>query len=288
MTAGAASLRRRSFVVGGRVFGVDRPAVVAILNVTPDSFHDGGRHNAVDAALRRAERCVDEGADILDVGGESTRPSAVPPSPDEERARILPVIEALTARAYPLPISVDTSRAEVLADAFDRGALMWNDVRSGRDRRGLRLAAERGASVVLMHMRGEPATMAGLCHYDDVGTEVCAELRPHLDAAREAGLDDDHILLDPGVGFAKTADQSVDVLRQLPKLAALGPATYVGASRKSLLGRRFALEGEDRLTGSLAIAAAVAYLGAAALRVHDVRETRQLLDVLTPFLPGAP
>lgn len=279
---------RRPFRVGPRWFALDRPAIVAILNTTPDSFFDGGRYGTVDAALRHAERCVDDGADILDIGGESTRPGARAPTADEERSRVLPVVEALVTRGFPLPLSIDTSRLEVLGPCLDAGARMWNDVRGARAPGGLARVLAVDGAVVIMHMRGEPDSMGALVAYDSVVDDTIAELVDPVRAAATAGLGAECVLVDPGIGFAKTADQSVAALRRLREFAALGHPLYVGASRKSFLGRRFGQEGEDRLWGSLGVAAAVTVSGASALRIHDVRATRKMIDVFCALSEGAP
>lgn len=268
---------------------LDRPVVVGILNVTPDSFSDGGRYLAADDALAHAERLVAEGADLLDVGGESTRPGAAPVSAADERARVVPVLAALRERFPALPLMVDTVKAEVAAAALDAGADAVNDVSGGRLDVGLlAAAADAGAGLVLMHSRGTVADMARYDHAtyaDDAAAEVHAELRSRVDAALAAGVDAETVVVDPGVGFAKRAEHSIALLRALPQLAAWGFPVLVGASRKRFVGE---LSGEPeaarRVHGSVGAAVASLALGARLFRVHDVRATRQALDVAWALL----
>ncbi len=261
----------------------DRPAVMGILNTTPDSFSDGGRHFDPAAAIAAGRAMGAAGADILDVGGESTRPGADPVPPEEECRRILPVIAALAAAGH--RVSVDTRNAATMAAALDAGAVIVNDVSAlAHDPRALPLVAARGCAVVLMHMRGTPATMASLARYDDVVAEVREELAARLAACRAAGLRGEAIALDPGIGFAKTRAQNATLLRGLPALAALGYPLLVGLSRKSLIGALAGAGGEApapgaRLAGSLAGALFALSRGARILRVHDVAETVQAVRV---------
>ncbi len=247
---------------------------MGILNVTPDSFSDGGRHaDPVAAGLAM----LAAGADIIDVGGESTRPGAIPVPPAVEQQRILPAIRAL-ARAG-ARVSVDTRNADTMRASLDAGAAIVNDVSALRhDPAAAALVARRGCPVVLMHMRGTPQTMASHAVYADVVAEVCRELAASVAAAEAAGIARSRITIDPGIGFAKTAGQSLALLRGLPALAALGLPILAGVSRKSLIGR---IGGEAdpqrRLGGSLAAALFAAGQGAAVLRVHDVAETVQAL-----------
>lgn len=258
---------------------------MAILNVTPDSFYDGGRYRGLDAAVERAWAVVEEGADLLDIGGESTRPGAADVGPVEEAARVRPVIERLVAEEYPLPISVDTTRAAVAGAALDAGAVIVNDVSGGlREPAILDVASDRGAAVILMHMRGTPKTMAAQADYRDVVAEVCAALQARCAAADAAGIPRERQCVDPGIGFAKSADGSLDLLAHIGALRALGRPVLVGASRKSFLGQLFGQEGEQRLWGSLAVAAWAIAEGAHILRVHDVRSTRGVIDVSDSLL----
>ena len=245
--------------------------LAGILNVTPDSFFDGGlHHDPVDAGLR----LIDEGADQVDVGGESTRPGSRPVSADEELRRVLPAIRALSGR---IPVSVDTQKPEVARVALAEGACIVNDVNGLRAPGMLRVVAEAGAGAVIMHMRGTPETMQADTHYDDVVVEVREFLNRRIAAARAAGIGT--IWADVGIGFGKSADQCAELLRRLDELKLDAPL-YVGASRKSFIGRLTGAPVEDRLAGSLAAAAACHAAGVAVLRVHDVAATRQFLDVL--------
>ncbi len=259
---------------------------MGVLNVTPDSFSDGGDHAARDAAIFAGVAMAADGADIVDVGGESTRPGAAEVPPDIERQRVLPVIRALAARG--LCISVDTRNASTMAAALDAGATIVNDV-SGltHDPHAANLIAQRGCPVVLMHMRGTPATMRDRARYADVAAEVIAELEGCLRAAERAGIRRDAIVLDPGIGFAKDADQSVAVLRALPRFADLGRPLLVGVSRKSFIGAASQeADARRRLPGSLAAGLFALAHGAAILRVHDVRETVQAIRVWTVLAGG--
>ena len=258
---------------------LDRPRIMGVLNVTPDSFSDGGVQAALGDAVAAALAMAADGADIIDVGGESTRPGAERVPPELEQLRVIPVIRALAERG--LRISVDSRNASTMAAALDAGASVVNDVTAlSYDPRAVDLMAERGCPVVLMHMRGTPATMRDLAVYGNVAGDVTAELEACLTAAIRAGIKREAVALDPGVGFAKTAEQSLAVLRALPKLAELGCPLLVGVSRKSFIG---AISGERdarrRLPGSLAAGLFALSRGAAILRVHDVRETVQAVRV---------
>ncbi len=258
---------------------------MAILNVTPDSFYDGGRYQGLDAALSRAWTVVEEGADVLDIGGESTRPGAADIGGEEEAARVQPVIERLVAQGYPLPISVDTTRADVAAAAVDAGAVIVNDVSGGlREPAILGVAARAGAAVILMHLRGTPRTMAANAEYEDVVGEVADALALRCAAADEAGIPRASQCVDPGIGFAKTAVGSLELLARIRALRELGRPVLVGASRKSFLGHLFGQHGDQRRWGSLAVAAWSAIEGADIVRVHDVEATRGILDVTRGLL----
>jgi dihydropteroate synthase len=265
----------RRLAVGIPVWaGLRRPAVMGILNVTPDSFSDGGVHFDAMVAVQAARRMVADGADIIDVGGESTRPNSRPVSEAEEQARILPVIRALAGVG--VPISVDTRNAATMAAALDCGAAIVNDVSALRhDPAALKLVAERRCPVVLMHMRGEPSTMGNYANYGDVAVEVLEELASRVAAAQEAGIRLSDIAVDPGLGFAKTGEHNLELLRRLPLLCNLGCAIVVGASRKRFIGG----PSSDRLAGSLAAALEAVGRGAAIIRVHDVPETVQALSI---------
>jgi dihydropteroate synthase len=252
---------------------------MGIVNVTPDSFSDGGRFLDPEAAIVHARALIAEGADILDIGGESTRPRATPVSEDEEIARVVPVIAGIR-RESDIPISIDTMKPAVARATIAAGASLWNDVTALTfSPESPRVAAELGSGVILMHMRGDPATMQDDPRYDDVVSEVAAELLARAEAALAAGVRRDAIQLDPGIGFAKTAAHSLTLLAHLHRIVALGFPIVLGVSRKSFLRHvdPAAKDAQDRLPGSLAAALAGAAAGVATLRVHDVRETRQAL-----------
>jgi len=264
-----------------------QPRVMAIVNVTPDSFFDGGRlHDGlatqVDAALEHARRCVAHGADILDVGGESTRPGGTPVDPDEEAARVVPLIEALRAERSldEVPISIDTRRAQVAAAALQAGASIVNDVSGLGDPRMAELVARHGAGLVLGHLRGEPRTMQQEIRFAHVLRDVTDELAARVDAALAAGVERTRIMVDPGIGFGKTAEQSAALVAAAGWLReATRCPVLIGASRKSFLGAITGGYVGDRLAGSLAAALVAVERGASVLRVHDVGETVQALAV---------
>ena len=258
---------------------LDRPCVMGILNVTPDSFSDGGRRTAAGAAIEAGLAMAKDGADIVDVGGESTRPGADPVSPDQEQARVVPVIRALAEAG--IRVSIDTRNAGTMRAALSAGALIVNDVSAlTYDPLSPAVVAEHACPVVLMHMRGTPATMNALAIYQDVVAGVRRELSDRIEAAIAAGIRPEQIAIDPGIGFAKLAPHSLAVLRGLPDLARLGYPLLVGVSRKSFIG---ALSEEPRpdhrLGGSLAAGMFALSRGAAILRVHDVRETVQAVRI---------
>lgn len=273
---------------------IDRPVVIGVLNVTPDSFSDGGRFASVDAAVAQAETMVSEGADIVDVGGESTRPQgARPVDVAEELARVLPVVRALR-RALPeeTPVSVDTIKADVAAAALDEGAQIVNDVSGFRlDRAMAGVCASKGAGVVLMHSRGGVSEMASyaVAVYDDVVNDVLAELRARVDAAQEAGVADESIVVDPGIGFSKRSEHSLAMLAALPRLAAWGYPVLVGASRKRFVGELTGVtEPADRVYGTTGANVAALHRGARLFRVHDVRAARHALDVAWAVMQAEP
>ncbi|MDB5431123.1 MAG: dihydropteroate synthase [Caulobacter sp.] len=260
---------------------VTRPRVMGIVNVTPDSFSDGGRFLDPGAALAHARRLIAQGADILDIGGESTRPGAEPVAEADELARVIPLITVLAAESD-IPLSIDTLKPAVARAAVAAGATMWNDV-SGLTAApdSLATAVELGCEVVLMHMLGEPRTMQNDPRYTDVVAEVTAWLANRAEAAVTAGVAKDKIWLDPGIGFGKTLAHNLALLRGLDQLVALGFPVLLGASRKRFIAAidPSAKEVADRLGGSLAVALIGARAGVAAVRVHDVMETRQALNV---------
>ena len=263
----------------GRVLALDRPRVMGIVNVTPDSFSDGGQHATVDAAVAHALRLASEGADVLDIGGESTRPGAQPVDLDEELRRVVPVIERL-ARETALPISVDTSRPEVMRAAVQAGAGMINDVRGLRLEGALDAAAALGVPVVLMHMPGDPQTMQDMASYDDVVADVHRYLAERIFAAEMAGLDKKRIVVDPGFGFGKTRNHNLQLLAQLERFTELGVPVLAGLSRKKTIGD---ITGRDapseRVHGSVAAHVIAVQRGARIVRVHDVAATVDALKV---------
>jgi dihydropteroate synthase len=256
---------------------LDRPRIMAVLNVTPDSFSDGGRHLRRADALAQAEALIAAGADILDVGGESTRPGAEPTPAAEERARVIPVIEALRAAGTTIPISIDTRNAAVAAAAFAAGADLLNDVSALRhDPEMAALAAASGRPVILMHARGEPRTMQDAPAYDDVLLDVVETLEERVAAAEAAGVDRTRLLIDPGIGFGKTVAHNLALTRGLAILHGLGCPVVYGASRKRFIGTVAGVaEPADRGPGSLAAALEALRQGAQVIRVHDAAETRQ-------------
>ncbi len=264
---------------GGKPLDLSAPRVMGVLNVTPDSFSDGGRYAASADALARAQAMVAEGAAIIDVGGESTRPGAPPVEVAEELRRVLPVVEALAA-ALPVPVSIDTSKPEVIRQAVAAGAGLVNDVRALRAPGALEAAAGAGVPVCLMHMQGEPGTMQAEPRYQDVVAEVIAFLEQRVAACEGAGIPPARILIDPGFGFGKTVEHNLRLLNRLDRLAATGLPVLVGLSRKSLIGKILDAPVDLRLYGSLAAAVVAVMRGARVVRTHDVRATVEALAVV--------
>ena len=263
----------------GRILKLDRPQVMGIVNVTPDSFSDGGAHDSVEAAVAHGLRLVEEGADLLDIGGESTRPGAQDVSVEEELRRVIPVIERL-ARETSLPISIDTSKPEVMRAAVDAGAGMINDVQGLRREGALDMAATLGVPVVLMHMQGEPRSMQQAPTYDDVVADVHRFLAERIFIAEMAGIARKNIVVDPGFGFGKDTRHNLQLLAQLQRFTELGVPVLAGLSRKRTIGE---LTGRDdpreRVSGSVAAHLIAAQRGALLLRVHDVAATVDALKV---------
>ncbi len=250
---------------------------MGVLNVTPDSFSDGGRYFGRESALARARAMAGEGADLIDIGGESTRPGAAPVPEEEELRRVLPVIEALHGAGVPL--SVDTRRPRVMRQAIAAGVSMVNDVEALRAPGALEAVARGDCAVCLMHMQGRPATMQQAPHYADVVGEVKAFLQARMAACLGAGIARERIVVDPGFGFGKTLAHNLALLRHLGELAELGVPVLAGLSRKSMLGAILGRPEADRTAASLAAALLAAASGAKILRVHDIRETRDALAV---------
>jgi dihydropteroate synthase len=261
--------------IGARLFEGPGPFLMGVVNATPDSFSDGGLFLDPEAAVARALELGGEGADLVDVGGESTRPGAPAVPADEEIRRVVPVIERLRARGFTLPISVDTSKGVVARSALAAGADLVNDVTALSDPELARAVAAAGAPVVLMHTRGTPADMQSRAVYDDVVRDVARELEAALSRAAAAGIPRDRVLLDPGIGFAKTAEQSVELLARVGELRALGCPLLVGPSRKSFIGKVTGAPVTERVPGTLAAVTACVLGGVEMLRVHDVGPARQ-------------
>ncbi len=288
---GSAPLARRrcfSLRLGARVLELgERTAIMGIVNVTPDSFSDGGTFFDPRAAIEHGLRLAGAGADILDVGGESTRPGAEPVSEEEELSRVVPVVSALAARSG-VPVSVDTSKAAVAEAALEAGATIVNDVTALRSEPRLgEVVARSGAALVIMHMRGTPRTMQQAPQYDDLLGEVIAELAAGVGRAAAAGVEPDRILVDPGIGFGKSLEHNLELLGRLGELAALGRPLLVGPSRKAFIGRLLDLPVAERVEGTIAACCCAADRGAHVVRVHDVGPVRRALRVADAILLGA-
>ncbi len=277
--------RRRTFILPMRrgPLPMERPLVMGVLNVTPDSFSDGGAHLAPDAAIQRGLEMVAEGADLLDVGAESTRPGSDPVPPQEEWRRLEPVLKVLVDRAG-VPLSVDTYKPETAAKALDVGVDMVNDVTALRDDRMVQTVAKQDVPAILMHMQGEPKTMQRNPQYEEVVADILRFLRERMAHAVEGGVDEEKLLVDPGIGFGKTLDHNLEILRRLEEFRSLGRPILVGPSRKSFIGAVLDTDVEQRLEGSLAAAVLAASRGAHVVRVHDVRETVRALRLADAVL----
>jgi len=252
---------------------------MGVVNTTPDSFSDGGRFDSTSAAVAAAEQMIADGADIIDIGGESTRPGSRPVDLEEELARTIPFIEALR-RISDIPISIDTNKPEVMRAAVAAGADMVNSIAALRDGDSLRVAAELNVSVCLMHMQGTPETMQQDPSYDDVVAEVMAFLRERIDAALGAGIAAHNLIVDPGFGFGKTLEHNLLLLRSLNRFRELGVPVLAGMSRKGMIGAILDKPADQRLYGSLSAAVIAAMLGADIVRVHDVAETADALAIV--------
>lgn len=268
------------WTAGGHAFPIqERVLVMGVLNVTPDSFSDGGRYGSVDAALARAEAIVDEGADVLDIGGESSRPRAWPVALEEELARVLPVVATL-ARRIRIPISIDTTKADVARRSLDLGAVIINDISALRgDAEMAAVVARAGAGLILMHMQGTPATMQEQPTYADVVEEVLEFLRDRVETAVNAGIGVERIAVDPGIGFGKTVDQNLALLRGLAAFGELGRPIVIGPSRKAFVGKVLNRSVSAREWGTAAAVAAGVLLGAHVVRVHSVGEMKDVVRV---------
>jgi dihydropteroate synthase len=268
-----------------RTIDLSRPVVMGILNVTPDSFSDGGRYAETDAALERARQMVAEGAAIIDVGGQSTRPGALEVEESVEIARILPVIEGIAAIGH-VAISIDTSKPAVMAAAVAAGACIINDIYALRVPGARAVAAETRAGVCLMHMQGEPRTMQESPHYNDVVGEVSEFLLRERQACVAAGIAAECIAFDPGFGFGKSLEHNLTLLKELSRFAALGAPLLVGVSRKSVVGKIVGKALNDRLYGGLGLAALAVSDGARIIRTHDVGPTRDAIRCVSAVLQG--
>jgi dihydropteroate synthase len=267
------------WVRGERFAGPGLPRkIMGVVNVTPDSFSDGGRFQAREAAIAQALRLEDEGADLIDIGGESSRPGASPVALEEERRRVLPVLEALNGRLA-VPLSIDTMKPEIARDALAAGAAVVNDIGGLRDPRMIETAVETKASVILMHMAGTPQTMHLEPHYTDVVGEVRTYLGSQVDRSEAAGIPRTRIAIDPGIGFGKTNGHSLALLRELPQFASVGCVMVVGLSRKGLIGKLTGRPIDQRFTGSVVGSLAALVLGAQVVRVHDVAAMRDAIRV---------
>ena len=263
---------------GQRALDLSQPHVMGILNVTPDSFSDGGRYNKLDDALARALQMQALGASIVDIGGESTRPGAAHVSPQEELDRVAPLVERI-AQECDMVISVDTSTPIVMQESARLGAGLINDVRSLRREGALEVAAATGLPVCLMHMCGEPQTMQNQPYYEDVATEGAVFLQERIQACAQVGIGAERIILDPGFGFAKNTQHNYELFKRLPELHQLKLPLLIGVSRKSMVGHVLDKPVDQRLSGSLALAVMAMERGAKILRVHDVAETMDVLKI---------
>ncbi|TXH03403.1 MAG: dihydropteroate synthase [Nevskiaceae bacterium] len=261
-----------------RWLDLSAPLVMGVLNVTPDSFSDGGQHAAPDAALRRAREMLAEGAAILDVGGESTRPGAPPVCEQEELDRVIPVVEAL-CREFDCPISIDTMKPAVMDAACAAGAALVNDVNALRAPGAIEIVRKHGAAVCLMHMQGEPRTMQQAPSYQDVTAEVAAYLRGRIDDCLAEGIDPASVMVDPGFGFGKTVEHNLELLARLEELLPLGRPILVGLSRKSMFKALLGLEVSQRMQASATAAALAVSQGAVIVRAHDVRATVEAIAI---------
>ena len=264
---------------GKHFIELSQPHVMGILNVTPDSFSDGGKHANVKQALEHALRMIDEGATFIDVGGESTRPGAPDVSLQEELDRTIPVIEAISKNTDCV-ISIDTSKADVMREAVRAGAGLINDVRALQEPGALQAAAEAKVPVCLMHMQGQPRTMQDNPEYEDVVKDVGQFLLQRAQICEQAGISKDAILFDPGYGFGKSLEHNYALVKHLPTLMALGYPVLVGMSRKSMIGNLLNRKVDERLAGSISLATIVAQMGAQIIRVHDVKETADAVNIV--------
>jgi dihydropteroate synthase len=269
------------FVLSGRVLPLaDRVHIMGVLNVTPDSFSDGGRYVNPDAAVAHALSMVEQGADVLDIGAESTKPGALPIDEEEERRRLIPIVRAI-CRQTTIPVSIDTTKASIAQQALDVGAALINDISALRsDARMGDVVAKSGAGLILMHMQGNPQTMQDAAQYTNVVEEVRDFLKTHLDAAQKAGIHPDRILLDPGIGFGKNCQHNLVLLNRLDAFHTLGRPLVVGVSRKAFIGKILGRPIDERLMGTAGAVAVAVMKGARIVRVHDVGPIRDVVKMI--------
>lgn len=270
----------KKFLIGNKEFDLfNKSYTMGILNITPDSFSDGGKYLSKEEALKRALKIFEEGADIIDVGAESSRPGSEPVGEEEELKRLIPVLESL--KDLHIPISVDTYKAEVAKEAIKRGVSIVNDI-SGfkKDKNMAKIVAESGVYCVLMHMRKNPIDMQENPGYDNVVEDVIKELKESIKIAKDAGVQDDKIILDPGIGFAKDLKHNLELIKNIEKFKSLGYPLLLGVSRKKFIGTILETLPEDRLEGSLAVASYITGKIPAIMRVHDVKETVKVLKII--------
>lgn len=261
---------------------IDKPLIMGILNVTPDSFSDGGKYSELELAVEQAKKMLDEGVGIIDIGGESTRPGAEAVCQEEQIIRVVPVINEIRKQlSETIPISIDTTLSEVAKAALDVGATMINDISAGQnDKSILQLASKRSVPIILMHMQGTPGTMQDNPHYDDVVSEVIEKLRKRVEEALNAGIKKENIVVDPGIGFGKRRADNINLLAHLDKLVELGYPVLLGASRKRFMGSLCSVTEPSELVIATAVTTAMGVMsGVQIFRVHDVMENRQAVDV---------
>jgi len=258
----------------------ERTFIMGILNVTPDSFYDGGKFSNLDEAVKKGTKMAEEGADIIDIGGESTRPRSEPISLEEELSRVIPVIERLS-KEIEIPLSIDTYKSFVAKKALDSGASMINDISALRfDPEMEKIASEYKVPIVLMHIKGTPKNMQDDPYYDDVMKEISSYLKESITIAKDAGIEEDKIIIDPGIGFGKRLEDNLDILKNLSILKTLEKPILVGPSRKSFIGKVLDLPPEERLEGSLGALAVAIFNGANLVRVHDVKESLRVAKLV--------
>ncbi|MGA3699423.1 dihydropteroate synthase [Enterobacteriaceae bacterium TYF_5] len=267
----------------GTELNLSTPQVMGILNVTPDSFSDGGTHNSLNDAVNHAAKLIAEGASIIDIGGESTRPGASDVSIDEELQRVIPVVEAIRQR-FDVWISVDTSKAQVITESANAGASIINDIRSLQEPGALEAAAKTGLPVCIMHMQGDPKTMQQSPHYENVLMDVDRFLQENIQRCVDAGIEKNQIILDPGFGFGKNLAHNYQLLAHLSELHHFGLPILAGMSRKSMVGQLLNVPPQERVAGSVACAVIAAMQGAQIIRVHDVKETVDAMKVVQATL----